>query len=235
MISPRDVPLMLFAAGLGTRMGALTQTRPKPLIPVKGRALIDHALDIVDAFGPKTCVINTHYLAPLLEAHLAERTVTLVHETTLLETGGGIVNAMDQLGGSPIVTFNSDAIWRGPNPLRAVADAWDEDETDALLLCIPTDRAIGHRGKGDFSIDQAGQISRQGDFVYTGVQIIKTAPILAIQETKFSLNRVWDTLIPQGRAKAVVYDGQWVDVGTPEGIDLAETLLDKGGANGSAG
>lgn len=235
MILPCDVPLMLFAAGLGTRMGALTQTRPKPLIPVKGRALIDHALDIVTAFGPKTCVVNTHYLALLLETHLADRDVTLVHEPMLLETGGGVVNALDQLGGSPIVTFNSDAIWRGPNPLNIVAQAWDDDEMEALLLCIPKDRAIGYKGTGDFSIDQSGRVTRQGDFVYTGVQIIKTAPILAVNEPTFSLNRVWDQLIPMGRAKAVVYDGQWVDVGTPEGIELAEALLDTGDANGSAG
>ena len=228
MIHPSSISVMVFAAGLGTRMGDLTRHRPKPLVQVNGRALLDYALDIVEGFGPKACVLNTHYLADQIQAHVAERSVITVYEPDLLETGGGVLNALPHLEGSPIATMNSDAIWRGGNPLDHVATHWNGDQMDALLLCLPKDKAIGYQGQGDFDIDPQGVVSRSGPFVYTGVQIIKTAPILNSLERKFSLNKVWDTLIPTGRVKAVIYDGAWVDVGTPTGIALGETLLNGG-------
>lgn len=227
MIKARDLSVMLFAAGKGTRMRQLTKTTPKPLIKVKGRALIDYALDMIEAFGPKTCVINTHYLAAQIHAHLTGRAVHLVHEQDLLETGGGVIHALQQLDSDVIATFNSDAVWRGDNPLAMIAQHWDGDDMDALLLCLPKENAIGYKGNGDFAISQDGGITRGGPFVYSGVQIIKTQPISCIQDKVFSLNLVWDDLIARGRAKALVYTGKWVDVGTPEGIILAETLLNE--------
>ena len=228
MINTSSISVMVFAAGLGTRMGDLTRHQPKPVVQVNGCALLDYALDIVEAFGPKACVINTHYFADQIHALVADRAVIPVYEPELLETGGGVVNAMPHLGGSPIATMNSDAIWRGGNPLDHVAAHWDDDQMDALVLCLPKEKAIGYQGAGDFDIDPQGVVSRSGPFVYTGVQIIKTAPILEVGERKFSLNTVWDRLIPAGRVKAVVYDGSWVDVGTPAGITLGEALLTGG-------
>ena len=146
---PRSV--MLFAAGFGTRMGALTADRPKPLIDVAGKPLIDHALALIDDFSAAPVVANLHYKPEMLERHLSDRNVLTTRETPeILETGGGLRAALPLLGDGPHFTMNTDAVWRGPNPLRCLSDAWEPDRMDALLLCIPRDQAIGHTGKGGF-------------------------------------------------------------------------------------
>jgi len=221
----RRFPLMIFAAGLGTRMGPLTADRPKPLIPVAGRALIDHALD--HAAGAGRVVVNTHYRAEMLAAHLAQRDVTLSHEPDILETGGGLKAALPMLGPGPVMTLNSDAVWTGENPLTQLAGAWD-DRMEALLLLLPADQATGFCGTGDFLIDGEGRLSRANGaagVAYLGAQILRTEALAKIADRKFSLNRVWDGMIARGGAHGLIHRGGWCDVGRPETIVRAEALL----------
>ena len=220
------LPVMIFAAGFGTRMGALTRDRPKPLIDVAGRALIDHALGLVDAYAPPRTVVNLHYRADQLAAHLAGRGVHLSRETPeIRDTGGGLRAALPLLGDGPVLTMNSDAIWRGPNPLGHLASLWDGARMGALLLCLPPDRARGHAGDGDFARAPDGRLARGPGLVYSGVQVIDPACLADIPETVFSLNRAWDGLAAQGRLFGAVYPGHWCDVGRPKGIALAEAML----------
>lgn len=224
----RDRPqaVMLFAAGFGTRMGALTADRPKPLVHVAGRALIDHALALVGDAGIARKVANLHYRAEMLEKHLAGRDVLISVETPdILETGGGLRQAMPLLGEGPVFTLNTDAIWKGPNPLSLALQAWDPARMDALLVCISPDMAVGHAGRGDFVIDEAGHLSRGPGWVYGGAQIIRTEALNTIPDRAFSLNLLWDRMQAQGRLFGLRYPGQWCDVGRPEGIALAENLI----------
>lgn len=222
-------PLMIFAAGLGTRMGALTANRPKPLIPVAGRALIDHAMDAAREAGARRVVVNVHYLADQIEAHLAGKGVLISDEReVVLETGGGLRAALPLLGPGPVAILNSDGIWTGANPLRQLADAWDGDRMEALLLLLPVGETLGHGTKGDFRLDSAGRISRGAggeDQVYIGAQIIKPDRLAGVAETVFSLNKPWNEMIAAGTAYGVVHRGSWCDVGRPEGIVEAERLL----------
>lgn len=228
---PTPDALMLFAAGFGTRMGALTANRPKPLIKVAGRALIDHALALVAGAGIGRIVANTHYLADQIAAHLAGSDVRISHETTqILETGGGLRHALTLLGPGPVFTLNTDAVWSGPNPITELHAAWTGVPKGALLLLVPPDRALGHHGAGDFSLAPDGRIRRGTDYIYTGAQIIDPSGLQRFQEFAFSLNPYWDELIDEGRAYGVVYSGKWCDVGRPESIVLAEGLLE--GADG---
>ncbi len=221
------LPVMLFAAGFGTRMGRLTADRPKPLIRVAGRTLLDHALDLANAYGADRIVVNLHYLPDQIETHLEGRGTLLSHETPdILETGGGLRAALPLLGPGPVFTINTDAVWRGPNPLRQLADMWEPGTMDALLLCIPRAQALGHDGAGDFAIGRDGRATRGPGAVYSGVQIIKPDLLHDIPDQAFSLNRLWDRMLAQGRLFATPYTGQWCDVGRPEGITLAETMLE---------
>lgn len=216
---------MIFAAGLGTRMGALTAHRPKPLIEVGGRPLIDQALAHAKGAGADPIVVNVHYRAEQLRAHLAPEPVLIADETArLLETGGGLKAALPLLGPSPVWTVNSDAAWAGPNPLAALARAWRPD-MEALLLLVPRTRARGHAGPGDFERDAAGRLSRGSTYVYTGAQVLKTEGLAEIGEEVFSLNRLWDRAAARGALFGLPYDGEWCDVGRPENLALAESLL----------
>jgi MurNAc alpha-1-phosphate uridylyltransferase len=229
----QHLPLMVFAAGFGTRMGALTQSRPKPLIKVAGRALIDHALALADAAQAQPVVVNLHYLGDQIAAHLANRPkVGLSWERDLiLETGGGLRAALPLLDTPEVaMTLNSDSVWDGPNPLALLQKTWDPAAMDALLLLAPLARCLGREGGGDFTFDPAtGSIARgRGDptaLVYLGAQIIKTGMLDQVSEQVFSLNRLWDIAIAAGRARAVVYPGRWCDVGHPAGITSAEAMI----------
>jgi len=217
--------VMLFAAGLGTRMGVLTAHQPKPLIKVAGRALIDHALEQVGHV--RRIVVNLHYLPDQIRAHLRDRDDILFSDETdtVLETGGGLRKAMPLLAQDPVFTMNTDAVWTGENALSQLVRSWNPDIMDALLLLVPRDRAIGHRGAGDFLIAPDGSLSRGPGLVYTGAQIIKTDELSAIAEPAFSLNRLWDGMAAGRRLFGVVHTGGWCDVGRPECIPLAEAML----------
>ena len=218
-------PLMLFAAGLGTRMRPLTADRPKPMVEVAGRPLIDHALALADEAMIERRVANTHYRPEALEAHLALRGVTAVREAPrILDTGGGLRNALPLLGPGPVMTLNTDAVWRGPNPLSALADAWTDD-MGGLLLLLPVERCLGRNPPGDFAMDADGRLTRGGPMVYLGAQIVDPAPLADIPEDVFSMWLLWDRFIAEGRLHGLVWDGEWCDVGTPDGIALAERML----------
>lgn len=222
--------IMIFAAGLGTRMGELTRTRPKPLIEVAGRPLIDHALALARGAGIGRIVVNTHAHADQLAAHLARVApeAMVSHEPVLLETGGGLKRALPLLGPGPVFTLNADMVWTGPNPLLALAGAWSGE--GALLALVPRAQATGHGGPGDFFLDGAGRLARRGGaahapFVYAGAEIIDPATVANEPAQAFSLNPAWNRLIPAGRLRGIVHTGGWVDVGRPEGIALAEAML----------
>ena len=207
-------------------MGDLTADQPKPMIPVAGKPLIDHAIDLVNAAGLGRIVVNLHYKPAPLKQHLDGSGILFSHEEDILETGGGLRAALPLLGEEPVFTMNSDAVWSGPNPLQQLMDLWQPDRMDALLLCIPRENAIGHTGTGDFLIDETGQARRGPGAVYSGLQIIKTDGLRDISETVFSLNLLWDRMLEQGRLHAAFYPGKWCDVGRPEGIKLAEDMLE---------
>ncbi|MHA6722651.1 nucleotidyltransferase family protein [Sphingomonas sp. RS2018] len=232
---------MVMAAGLGKRMRPLTATRPKPLVEVAGKPLIDHVFDRLRTAGIGRAVVNVHYMADALEAHLRARAkgvdVTVSDERgQLLETGGGLVKARPHLGDAPILCVNSDNLWvDGPtDAIRALAARWDDDAMDVLLLLVPLARAHCHGGRGDFHLDAHGRITarraagRLAPFVYTGVQMLHPRIIADAPEGPFSTNLFWNRAIEAGRAWGVVHQGLWFDVGTPAAIPAAEAILADG-------
>lgn len=221
---------MIFAAGLGTRMGALTRDRPKPLIEVAGRRLIDQALGFAREAGADPIVVNVHWKADQLRAYLAREPVLISDESArLLDTGGGLRAALPLLGSGPVWTINSDAAWAGPNPLRALARAW-RPGMEALLLLVPRERALGHRGAGDFVPDASGRLARGATHVYTGAQLLRTEGLSEVIDPVFSLNRLWDRAAARGALFGLVHEGGWCDVGRPENLGLAERILRGGDA-----
>lgn len=224
-------PVMIFAAGLGTRMGALTRDRPKPLLEVAGRPLLDHALGLARAARPPRIVVNAHAHADQIAAHLAASApdVAISREPARLETGGGLRAALPLLGPGPVATLNADAWWGGPNPFALLAPAWEPGAMGALLCLVPRAAARAHAGGGDFFLGADGRLAHRGaaaaaPFVYAGAQILDPAPLAAVPAAAFSLWEVWRPLIAAGRMFGVVHPGPWVDVGRPEGLAAAEAL-----------
>lgn len=219
-------PVLMFAAGFGTRMKHLTANQPKPLVKVAGVPLIDHTLALAQQVSPPVIIANLHYRAEMLQDHLGPRGVqTVVEHPDILETGGGLRNALPMLGQGPVITMNTDAIWAGPNPLELLLAAWNPAQMDALLMGIPPAQAMEHSGNGDFAMDAQGRLSRGAGLVYGGVQIIKTDLLEGVTATSFSLNLVWDQMLAQGTVFGLGYPGEWCDVGHPDGIDTAERLI----------
>lgn len=222
--------VMVFAAGLGTRMAPLTDTTPKPMVRVAGRPLIDHALDLVRAASVSRCVVNLHYLADQLRDHLKGQSGLRFSDETdrVLETGGGLRKARDLLGEGPVFTLNSDAVWSDRTALAHLRRHWDPETMSALLLLVPPSRAHGYAGTGDFMCDSNGRLHRGGPLIYSGAQIIDPSGLSAIDQDVFSLNLYWTELARKGRLFGVEYPGHWADVGTPGGITIAETMLRSG-------
>jgi MurNAc alpha-1-phosphate uridylyltransferase len=228
---------MVMAAGLGKRMRPLTATRPKPLVELSGKALIDHVLDRLRAAGVGKIVVNVHYLADALEAHLASAAsdfaVTISDERKLLlETGGGMVQAQPLIDADPFLVVNSDNFWvDGPaDALKVLANGWDDQRMDALLLLVPQARAGNHKGQGDFHMDRFGRLRRRGKsrvapYVYTGIQMVSKRLLRDAPEGPFSTNILWDRAIDEGRCFGVVHQGLWFDVGTPASITATEQAL----------
>jgi MurNAc alpha-1-phosphate uridylyltransferase len=228
---------MVMAAGLGKRMRPLTATRPKPLVEVAGKPLIDHVLDRLRAAGVEQIVVNVHYLADAMEAHLAARAsdlgVTISDERALLlETGGGLVQAAPMIEEDTFLVVNSDNLWvDGPaDSLRLLASHWDEERMDCLLLLIPHARASNSAGVGDFHMDSLGRLRRRGKgrvapFVFTGVQIVSKRLLRDAPSGAFSTNIFWDRAIEEGRCFGAVHQGLWFDVGTPPAIAATEAAL----------
>lgn len=224
MTQPRAI--MIFAAGLGTRMRPLTDTRPKPLIQVAGKALIDHALDLLPPLNLTRKVMNLHAMPDQMRSHLIGQDITFSDETAqLLETGGGLRHALPLLGTQPVFTLNTDAVWLGPNPLIDLAAAWDPSKMDALLHVVPRARAIGCEGPSFLDLAADGTLSRGSQMAYTGAQIIKLDRIAAHPNPIFSLNTIWDEMQAEGRLHGLATDVKWCDVGRPANIALAENML----------
>jgi len=225
---------MVLAAGLGLRLRPITDRIPKPLVEVGGRTLLDHAIDRFEAAGVETVVVNAHYKAEMIEAHLAQRKhprIVLSKESELLETGGGVVKALPHLGDCFYVA-NSDVFWlNGKIPaLERLARAWNPEKLDALLLLQRTTTATGYEGIGDFILSPDGLIRRRKErevapHLYAGVQIMHRRLLEGRKVEKFSLNACWDKAIEAGRISAIVHDGEWFHIGTPEGLEATEERL----------
>ena len=215
---------MIFAAGFGTRMGDLTRDLPKPMLPLGGRPMIAHTIDLLRDAGINHIVANTHYLADQIEQYLKDQEV-LVHREMpdILDTGGGLRAALPILGDGPVITINPDALWQGPNPVLALLQAWSP-KMRALLMLVPATGAVGATGTGDFSLEH-GQIQRKGPFFYGGAQIITTDLLDQIEGSVFSLNAYWDLLAGIGPVHGIVHSGTWHDIGHPEGLAAAEESL----------
>jgi len=237
---PCEVPdtAMIMAAGLGKRMRPLTATKPKPLIEVGGKPLLDHVLEKLRLAGVRKVVVNVHYLADALEAHLATRehgleVVISDERGLLLETGGGLVKAAPLIDCDPFLALNSDNLWiDGPaDTLRLLASQWDGERMDALLLLVPLASALNHKGMGDFRLDRVGRLKRRershvAPFVFTGIQMVSKRLLRDAPEGPFSTNILWDRAIEEGRCFGAVHQGLWFDVGTPQSIKLTETALE---------
>ena len=231
---------MVLAAGLGKRMRPLTATRPKPLVEVAGKPLLDHVLDRLRAVGIGRAVVNTHYLADAVVAHLkdeAQDLEILVSDESgeLLETGGGVTKALPLIEDETFLIVNSDNLWvDGPvDAIRLLEQRWDEKEMDALLLVVPLANAYCHGGPGDFRMDPVGRLTRRAPgkpapFVYTGVQIVSRRLFRDAPAGAFSMNVLWNRAIAEGRVFGLVHEGLWFDVGTPPAIAKTEAILADG-------
>lgn len=227
---------MVLAAGIGKRMRPLTAARPKPLVRVAGKPLIDHALDKLAEAGVTRAVVNVHYLADQLEAHVAARQVPAVtvsdEREQLLETGGGLVKALPLIERDTFFCLNSDAVWLdGPrNAFAALGDFWDDSRMDALLLLVSHAQAFNYTGMGDFHIDQMGRIARRkpgrvAPYIFTGIQIVSQRLLRDAPDGSFSTGRLWDRAIAEGRLYGLPHTGLWYEVGAPEMIAATEFAL----------
>jgi len=228
---------MLLAAGLGTRMRGHIDKLPKPLVKVSGKALIDYAIDRFVQHGVNLIVVNVHYLADQLVAHLKKRKDVEIRicdeRDAILDTGGAIAKAMPLFEGEPFFTHNSDSLWvEGMgSALARMRQRWNPETMDSLMLLAPTVTAIGFDGRGDFEMDSLGGLKRREEmslapFVWTGVQIVH--PRLfegAPKSGRFSINPLWDRAIEKGRLFGQRLDGVWIHVGTPQALEEAEGFL----------
>lgn len=234
-MSPITTAFVL-AAGLGTRMRPLTDRVPKPLVPLAGRALIDHVLDRLAAAGITRAVVNVHFMADAIERHLAGRRAPQIvisdERDALLDTGGGLVKALATLGAGPFLVHNSDSVWieRRASNLARLMDAFDQERMDSLLLLAERKASLGYDGRGDFSLDHEHRLARrpkdaETELVFTGVSILHPRLLSDAPAGAFSLNMVWDRAIAERRLYGVVLDGEWMHVGAPEAVAAAERRL----------
>lgn len=226
---------MVMAAGMGKRMRPLTATQPKPLVRVAGKPLIDHTLDRLAEAGVAKAVVNVHYLADALEAHVKDRAEPKVEvsdeRAELLETGGGMILAQDKLP-DPFFCLNSDNIWiDGPRDAFAdLSERWNAQEMDALLLVVPHSSAANFTGDGDFYLDPVGRISRRepgriAPFIYMGIQVVAHRLLRDAPQGKFSTNILWNRALEEGRLFGLPFTGKWFEVGTPQAIAPTEDAL----------
>ena len=226
---------MVLAAGLGKRMRPLTASQPKPLVRVAGKPLVDHALDRLAAAGVAKAVVNVHYLADALEAHVLAPKVTVSDERAqLLETGGGMKHALGLLP-DPFFAVNSDNIWlEGPrDAFHDLSAMWDAAKMDALLLLVPHSGAHNFTGKGDFHMTGDGRLTRRrsgriAPFIYTGIQLVSHRLLRESPDGPFSTNILWTRAIEEGRLYGAAFTGRWFEVGSPESIAPTEAALRNG-------
>ena len=232
----RPTTAMILAAGLGVRMRPLTEKKPKPLVPVAGKPLLDHVLDRLADAGVTKAVVNVHYLPDQIVQHIADRQQPRViisdERDVVLGTGGGVLKALPLLGDAPFYHLNADTIWiDGVQPnLSLLADAFDSSRMDILLLMAPTANSIGYSGSGDYEMLADGSLRKRKEhqivpFVYAGVAIMSPAIFAAAPKGEFSLTRIFDAANEQERLFGLRLDGLWMHVGTPEAIQAAEDAL----------
>lgn len=229
---------IVFAAGLGKRMRPITDTLPKPLVKVGGKAMLDFGLDALAEAGIENAIVNVHHLADQVERHLRDRKAPRIlisdERDALLETGGGARKALPLLGEAPFLTVNSDTLWleKSSNIARLIA-AWQPEKMDMLLLLAERATSIGFDGKGDFLRDDCGRLTRRGiapqaPYAYAGIGIVKPSLFVDTPDGAWSLNLLFDRAIAQGRLFGHILDGVWLHVGTPQTIPLAEARIAKG-------
>ena len=227
---------MILAAGLGTRMRPLTDDRPKPLVQVAGKPIIDYTMDRIRAAGIDTLVVNLHYLPEQIERWAGQQSgleVALSDERDcLLDTGGGVVKALDRLGDQPFFVFNSDSFWiDGPQPvLERMREVWDGTRMDCLLLVAGMTSSVGFYGPGDFDMDDEGRLTRRSEsyvspFVYAGCYLVSPAVFKDAPDGAFSMNLLWNKALKAGRLFGLRHDSLWLHVGTPDAIGAAESVL----------
>ena len=232
IVPPRTA--MVLAAGLGTRLRPVTDTTPKPLIEINGRTLLDHAIDQLELVGVETVIVNVHYKAAMVAAQIARRDhprIEISHETELLDTGGGVARALPLLDDVFFVA-NSDVFWLdGKDPaLQRLATAFDPERMDAILLLQRTVTAVGYEGSGDYLIDASGYPHRRGEreiapFLFAGLQLLHSRAFAGISDRVFSLVRIFDRAEEAGRLQAIVHDGEWYHIGTPQGLAATRERL----------
>ncbi|MFN3746194.1 MAG: nucleotidyltransferase family protein [Hyphomicrobiaceae bacterium] len=227
---------MVLAAGLGTRMRPLTDNKPKPLVPVAGKPLIDHVLDRLAAAGVRRAILNVHHLADQLIAHVATRTrpeIAISDERDhLLDSGGGVLKALPILGPDAFLIHNCDSIWtEGPvSNLAKLGACWNAETMDCLLLLAPAATSLGYHGRGDFALGPDGRLRRpqtaeQVPFAFAGVSVAHPRLFHGAAAGPFSLNRPWDQAIARGRAFGMVLEGRWMHVGDPAAVAAAEAWI----------
>ena len=227
---------MVLAAGLGTRMRPLTLDRPKPLVEVAGRTMIDHCLDKLADAGVARAVVNVHHFPQMVKQHLAARTTPAVaisdESGQLLETGGGMIRAQPLLAADPFFCINSDNLWvDGPQDVfRQLSEAWQPERMDALLLVVPHARAANHKGKGDFHMDTNGRLTlrrsgRIAPFIYSGIQLVSQRLLRDAPQGPFGTMVLWKRAMAQGRLYGVSHLGLWYEVGSPDAIAQTEEAL----------
>lgn len=227
---------MVLAAGLGLRLRPLTLERPKPLVEVGGRPLIDRTLDRLTKAGVTDAVVNLHYKSDMLRTHLAARVLPRLsysdESDQLLETGGGVKKILPLFDQNAFYVVNSDILWldaRGDS-LVDLRNVWDEEKMDALLLLHPTVNAQGYDGRGDFFMDPIGHLTRRDEritapFLFTGVQILHPRLFKDSPQGAFSLNRLYDAAQLNGRLFGLRHSGAWIDCGSYDGLAAAERIL----------
>jgi MurNAc alpha-1-phosphate uridylyltransferase len=232
IVRPRTA--VVLAAGLGTRMRPVTETIPKPLIEINGRTLLDHAIDRLALVGVETVIVNVHYKAAMVAAQLARRhhpRIEISHETELLDTGGGVARALPLLD-EVFFVVNSDVFWLDSKDraLQRLATAFDPERMDAVLLLQPTVTAVGYDASGDYLIDSSGCPHRRGErevapFLFAGVQLLHRRAFAGISDRVFSMVRLFDRAEEAGRLHAIVHDGEWYHIGTPQGLAATRERL----------
>jgi MurNAc alpha-1-phosphate uridylyltransferase len=230
---------MVLAAGLGTRLRPITDTMPKPLVPIAGKPMIDYGLDALAEAGIKRAVVNVHHFADQMTAHLATRdtpAIILSDETDrLMNSGGGLARGLKRLDREAVMVMNADLFWigepkGGKTNLQRLADAFDPDRMDMVMLCVKLEDTTGHNGRNDFSMDAQGRLTRYREdagvpVVYAGALALMPALLDDAPDDAFNLNIYFDRAIEKGRLHGIMLEGHWITVGTPEAIGAAEAVI----------
>ncbi|AYD03134.1 nucleotidyltransferase family protein [Neorhizobium sp. NCHU2750] len=230
---------MVLAAGLGTRLRPITDTMPKPLVPIAGKPMIDYGLDALADAGVTHAVVNVHHFADRMEAHLAaypRLDITISDErSALMNSGGGLKKGLALLDPGLVYVMNADLFWIGETAgektnLERLAEFFDPEAMDMALLCVPLDRTTGHNGKKDFQLDADGRLSRYADggdnpVVYAGAIVMQSSLLDDAPDDAFNLNIYFDRAIAAGRLFGLTINGEWITVGTPEALPEAEAVI----------